>query len=333
MSNSKKQKINNNNEISKFKMPPFIYMAPIRGITEAGFRNIFNRYFGGCDAAISPFINPQRTSLFKEKHLTDILPENNPDFTVIPQILHSDPEDFLALASRLEDLGYQEINWNLGCPSPMVTKKHRGSGLLPHPDKIISLLDRIMPRLKAKLSIKTRLGYNNLDEGTYLFPQLNDFPLKEIILHARLGIQLYEGSTNLDAFAACQELSNHQLVFNGDIIDINTFLTLQKRFPEIDRWMLGRGLIANPTLANEIKGCSDTSEKKLKTIKQFHDAIYAYYEEILFGPSHLLGKMKQIWEYLILSFPKKHSYLKKIRKAKSKAKYEAILEELFINTP
>lgn len=308
---------------------PFIYMAPIRGITERGFRNLFHHHFGGCDAAVAPFINPQRASFFKEKHLVDILPENNPDLPVIPQLLHSEPQEFLALASRLEDLGYRELNWNLGCPAPQVAKKKRGSGLLSHPDRILSFLDKVMPRLQARLSIKTRLGYNTLEEGLYLFPRLNTFPLQEIILHARLGCQLYRGKTDLDGFSQCLELCKHPMVFNGDITDRNTFQSLQERFTTIDRWMLGRGLIANPTLALEIKGVPQNTTKKQQNIKAFHDAIYSYYEEILFGPSHLLGKMKQIWEHLIHSFPEKQHLLKKIHKAKSTAKYQRAMDELF----
>ena len=165
---------------------PFIYMAPLRGITDALFRRIYCRHFNGIDAAVAPFINPQRKSGLTDKLLADVLPEAD-NLKLIPQQLNSDGDDFLALAERLYDLGYREINWNLGCPVPMVAKKRRGSGLLPFPDQIVAFLDHVIPRLKSRLSLKIRLGYHDHQESLDLLPRLDCYPLSEIIIHARLG--------------------------------------------------------------------------------------------------------------------------------------------------
>ncbi len=307
----------------------YLYMAPIRGITDAAFRNLFHRHFGGCDAAIAPFINPQRYSNFKEKHLADLLPENNTSLPVVPQLLHTDTEDFLALAKRLEGLGYNHLNWNLGCPAPMVTKKNRGSGLLPYPDRIISFLETVLPSLQGSLSIKTRLGYENREELFSLLPLFDDLPLKEIIIHPRLGKQLYKGKCDLEGFTICRELSRHTLVYNGDITDIKTFGNLRQRFPETDRWMLGRGLLADPSLALKARDKHYNSDTYRNKLKDFHTDLYTHYRSILSGPSHILGKMKQIWAYLIDSFPEKQHLLKKIKKARWEDQYEAIMAELF----
>ena len=102
---------------------PFIYMAPLRGITDALFRRIYCNHFEGINAAVAPFINPQRKAGRTDKLLADVFPVNN-DLHLIPQLLNTDGDDFLALAQRLYDLGYNEINWNLGCPVPMVAKKN-----------------------------------------------------------------------------------------------------------------------------------------------------------------------------------------------------------------
>ncbi len=311
------------------KTEPFFYMAPIRGITEADFRNIFHHHFGGCDAAIAPFINPQRFANFKEKHLTDLLPKNNPLLPVVPQLLHTDADDFLALSDRLGDLGYEHVNWNLGCPAPTVTKKKRGSGLLPHTDTILSFMERVLPRLQGNLSIKTRLGYADRNELFTLLPLLNDFPLKEIIIHTRLGNQLYRGNTDLEGFSICQKLSRHTLVYNGDITDMESFRNLQNSFPEIQRWMLGRGLLSDPFLASTLKGIHTSSDTDRKRLKEFHHDLYTCYSTKLFGPSHILGRMKQIWAYLIHSFPDRQHLWKKIKKVRTEVQYEKVIEELF----
>lgn len=307
-----------------------IYLAPIRSVTDALFRNIFYNHFEGIDEAIAPFINPQTKSFFDDRMLSDVLPQNNTLKPVIPQLLHTSPEDFLALAERLADLGYSHINWNLGCPAPMVARKKRGSGLLPYTEEIISLLEKILPRLKIQLSIKTRLGYEKKDELLRLLPSLNDFPLKEIIIHTRLGKQLYQGETDPEVFSACREISNHTLVYNGDIYSLNTFRALVARFPETRRWMIGRGVLMNPFLAEEIKGAPiESATKRLERLYAFHEDLYEQYKNRLSGPGHLLGRLKQLWQYLSASFPAKEKSFKKIKKATSTDHYLDSVRQIF----
>lgn len=309
---------------------PFLYLAPIRGLTDALFRETFSRHFYGFDAAVAPFISPQKKSLYEDKMIRDVLPENNTVLPVVPQLLHTDPEDFLVLAHRLTGLGYTHINWNLGCPAPMVARKKRGSGLLPYPGEIVALLTKILPELTIELSIKTRLGFYDQSETRALLPQLNHFQLKEIIIHARLGKQLYKGTTDPDGFDICRQLSNHTLTYNGDINNIETFRMLDQRFPEINRWMLGRGALGNPFLAEEIKGYrQQTAAQRKMRLYNFHNELYSRYTERLAGPGHLLGRVKHLWLYLIASFPEKRKLLKKILKSNSLPGYRAVVEQLF----
>ena len=233
---------------------PFLYFAPLQGITDALYRRVFHRHFGGFDAAIAPFINPQRHCAAKEKWFADVLPENNSDLPVIPQLLNTDAEDFIALSTRLQDLGYDHINWNLGCPAPMIAGKRRGSGILPYPETIVALLEKVVPRLKARLSIKTRLGYHHPQEILTLLPMLEAFPLQEIIVHARLGKTDVQRTVDLEGFARCRSLTTHELVYNGDITTAAVFRDLQARLPWVNRWMLGRGVLADPFLALALCG-------------------------------------------------------------------------------
>lgn len=308
---------------------PFLYFAPIRGLTDALFRETLHAHFEGYDVAIAPFINPQKKSLYEDKMIADVLPSNNPQWPVIPQLLHNNAEDFLLLAKRLADLGYTHINWNLGCPAPMVARKKRGSGLLPYPDEILEILTKIMEKLPIKLSIKTRLGFYSTAETLGLLPHLDAFPLKELIIHARLGKQLYKGSTDPDSFETCLQHSTHEIVYNGDINDITTFRDLDARFPSVNRWMLGRGALANPFLAETIKGYPTQSlETRRERLHAFHDELFTRYEKRLAGPGHLLGRVKNLWGYLIASYPGKEKTLKKILKSRSTADYLSVVTPL-----
>lgn len=307
--------------------PATLILAPIRGITDCHFRSIFHAHFPGFDSALAPFINPQRCSNFHVKQLKDLLPEANTTLAVTPQLLHTNAEDFLFLAHRLQELGYQEINWNLGCPAPMVTKKKRGSGLLPYPDAILSFLDPVMEKLPIKLSIKTRLGLESPDELFHLLPLLDQYPLSEIIIHGRLGSQLYRGTTDRESFARCLGRTSHSIVYNGDITTKENFEELQQQFPQINRWMIGRGVLCNPFLAEAIKGKEPGDS--VRRLRGFHEELLSCYAELLSGQSHLLGRMKQLWVYLSVFFPPAQKTWKKIKKTKTKKQYLQVTEEIF----
>jgi len=309
---------------------PYLYLAPLRGITEVLFRNVFTRHFGGFDIAIAPFLNPQQQPSNKTKILRDVFPEVNQQLPVIPQLLNNHATDFLYLALRLEDLGYTRLNWNLGCPAPMVANKGRGSGLLPYPDDIIRLLDEVIPKLSATLSIKMRLGFREKSESIVLLPKFNDYPLDELIIHPRLGKQMYRGKTDPDGFADCLALTRHKVIYNGDITSVEVYRELAERFPEISSWMIGRGVLANPLLAEELKGdIEQDPEKRKKRIRAYHDDLCEAYKQQLSGPGHFLGKMKQLWLFLYLSFPGKEKVLKKIKKARTEQQFLDAVDEMF----
>ncbi len=303
-----------------------LVLAPIRGITDCHFRTLFHHHFPGFDSALAPFINPQRHSQFNAGQLKDVLPGANQELAVVPQLLHTNPEDFLFLASRLQELGYKEVNWNLGCPAPMVTRKHRGSGLLPFPDQILAFLDQVIPKLEIQLSIKTRLGYASNRELFDLLPQLDQYPLTEIIIHGRLGSQMYRGEIDKNGFEHCLQRSGHPIVYNGDITSKKIFDTLQQQFSTINKWMIGRGALANPFLPAEIKG--EVISDKQQRLQSFHDELYACYTELLDGPAHLMGRMKQLWIYLSASFPPQHRTWKLIKKCKTESRYQEIMKKL-----
>ncbi len=307
-----------------------ITLAPLRGITDIHFREVFARNFAGFNDALAPFISPQNHSVFPDKMLKDILPQGNAGLAVTPQLLHTKAEPFLVLARRLAELGYRHINWNLGCPAPQVAKKKRGSGLLPYPDEICALLDKIIPeleRISCALSIKMRLGYHSVEESEKLLPLLNNYPLKEVVLHPRLGKQLYRGGVDLAGFARSVELCRHPLVYNGDIVDAEGFFRLQKRFPTVQSWMIGRGAVANPFLAEEIRGGS--IEERKERLYIYHQELVQHYAEIFSGPGHLLSRMKLIWGYMIYSFPGQEKQLKKIQKSTTVERYQQAVEGIF----
>ena len=310
-------------------MKTILYLAPIQGITDTVYRNTFARYFDGFDRAITPFILATQSNRIRQSHLKDLLMEDNSGMCITPQILSNNPDHFILLARYLFELGYENINWNLGCPYPKVVKKKRGAGLLPHTERVKSFLEKTLPSIPNKLSIKTRLGYYQSDEIFPLLEIFNQYPLTEIIIHPRIGKQMFEGKTDLDTFEKCLFLCEHPLVYNGDIKDSHSFMLLSQRFKDIDRWMIGRGTIANPFLPAVIKSGRDTFSNKIDKIKLFHDELFHQYREILSGPSHIVERMKGFWFYFSQSFKNSKKILKKIHKTKRDDQYLEVVDRFF----
>jgi tRNA-dihydrouridine synthase len=308
-------------------LSPVLYCAPLRGVTDYIFRNSFEHHFGRFDYLLTPFIPTVKGLCVNPSHLRDVHMEHNDRSRVIPQIIGNNPSEFIVLARALHDMGYPVVNLNLGCPSPQITRKKRGSGLLPHVSYLTWFLDEVIPRMPCPLSIKTRLGYELDSDLQKLIPLFNQYPLHDIIIHARTGIQMYAGNVNLDAFEVCLSLSKHRIVYNGDITSLTFFEQLRQRFSTVNHWMIGRGVAADPFLLSAIR--SGTYTKEPLRIKEFHDDIYVRNSRILHGPAHLLGKMKELWSYLATSFPEHPHLQKKILKTSSLRHYDEVIARLF----
>ena len=306
-----------------------LYLAPLRGITDYIYRNTYSRHFDGFDAAITPFISTLKTIRAKPSHLKDVLPDNNAAMPIVPQIIGNKHENFIPLAIQLSDLGYKTVNWNLGCPFPMVAKKQRGSGLLPYPDKIDIFLEKTVPAIPNRLSIKVRLGRKTPNELFKLIPIFNRYPLQDIIIHPRTGAQMYAGEPDLDAFERCVDMTHHRIVYNGDITDLKSFKDLSIRFKTTNAWMIGRGAIINPFLPAIIKADNDSFNNHVETFRHFYEELFEEYQKVFSGPGHLLERMKGFWSYFSQAFKDGRKIRKKVHRTLKLQRYLEIVERFF----
>jgi len=299
----------------------------MRGITTMHYRQAFVRHFSGLDIEMAPFIPTVSSDKINPKLLKDVLPENNSGLPLIPQVIGNNADDFVQMNMALHELGYNEVNWNLGCPHKPIRKKKRGSGLLPFPDTVDSILDQVCERSPVKISVKVRLGVSDKTDLLKLIPVLNSYPLTEVIVHPRTAEQMYEGTVDLDAFAAAYGQIEHPVCYNGDIYSLPFFNTVKTRFPNIDRFMLGRGLLANPFLCEEIKTGNTKTENAVQRIAAFHDDLVSRYESVLHGDHPVLGKMKEFWTYQSLHLSNGKALFKKLKKAQRLSTYKEIVSE------
>ena len=244
------------------------YLAPMEGITGHIYRNSYEKYFHNIDKYFTPFIVPNQSVSLKTKELKDLLPQNNKGLNIVPQILTNDADGFILTANKLKQLGYEEINLNLGCPAGTVVSKKRGAGFLAYPEELDKFLDEIYKIDNMKISIKTRLGKERADEFYKLIEIYNKYPLEELIIHPRTREDFYGNTPNLEVFKDALKLSKHSICYNGDIFTLNSYNKIINEFTEVNN-------IVNITLNNGNETINFSIQKNIiqKTTNQYSFSI------------------------------------------------------------
>lgn len=307
-----------------------IYQAPLQGFTDFTFRNAIASVFGGVDKFFIPYLSFAKGRELKKSVLKDNLPENNWAKPVVPQVLFSDKTELIELVKTLSDMGYQEINLNLGCPYPMVTNRGRGAAWLQKPTELNEVLnDLFSADFRCSFSVKMRAGMIDPRESAEIFTVLNRYPVSEVIFHPRTANQMYDDRANPEWFAEARNTVRHPLVYNGDLCSVNDLQTLKELFPGQMVFMIGRGLLMNPALAAILKGEILSSGIRKEKLMEFHEQVFKAYEARLDGGGHLLQKMNQFWFYFSFAFDNQHKAMKLVKKASNLAKYHAAVAENF----
>lgn len=294
-----------------------IHFAPLQGYTEAPYRRIHNEICGGISAYYTPFIRLEHGQI-RKKDLREALPEQNEGINIIPQVIASDVSEFTPLAKRLIDLGHRHINVNMGCPFPLQTRLGRGSGLLPHTDSAIGILEaiqRLHEESQTEFSIKMRLGQESPEEAMTLLPHLNQTPLLNITMHPRVGRAQYKGELDMESFDRFYEGCQAPLIFNGLLTTPEEIHAIEERYPRLAGAMIGRGLLSRPTLASEYMQQQEMDPTEIRRLcLEMHRRLFAHYEQAIEGgESQLVQKMHSFWEYLEPLFS--HKAVKKILKS------------------
>ncbi|MDF2883613.1 MAG: dus1 [Clostridiaceae bacterium] len=298
----------------------------MEGLTGYIYRNAHNAFFNNIDKYFSPFIVANQNNNFKTRDLNDILPENNKGLVLIPQLLTNNAKDFIHTSKKIKQLGYNEINLNLGCPSGTVVSKNRGAGFLSKTEELNVFLEEIFSQTTTKISVKTRIGKDQPEEFYNLIEIFNKYPIEELIIHPRTQKDFYKNKPNLKIFKDALILSKNPVCYNGDIFTVKDYKKISTDFHGVETLMIGRGLLANPALISNIKNNTKLDKKLLK---DFHDKIYEDYKGILFGDRNVLFKMKELWFYMLPMFSDNAKYAKKIRKSERLYDYDEAVLSLF----
>lgn len=278
------------------------YFAPLEGITGYIFRNTHHAFYPGVDRYYAPFISPAKEGSMTPREKNDLTPEHNAGICVVPQVMTNKADLFIRAVQDLRELGYHEVNLNLGCPSGTVTAKGKGAGFLARPDELKQFFDKVFSCREIadmQISVKTRLGKNDPEEFRELLKIYNWYPISELTVHPRIQKDFYKGEVRMQYFDYAFLHSENPLVYNGDLCSIKDIADkkahidaimhpdgenergLMKTAGEIERnamqpdgeknekvtaMMLGRGLLKNPELIMRQKEAGERQQGKNDTV-------------------------------------------------------------------
>ena len=303
-----------------------IHFAPLQGYTDDVYRRIHHELIGGISTYYTPFVRMEGGGV-RSKDMRDIRPEFNEGVPVVPQIIVKSMKEFDYLVGIVEEKGYKEIDINMGCPFPMQAKHGRGSGLLAHTDIVQELAKAIQEKSHLSVSVKMRLGWEDKEEWKPVLDLLNNIPLKQITLHPRIGTQQYKGKVDMESFDAFYNTCKHPLIYNGDLTTIEDIHRIENSYPKLAGIMIGRGLLARPTLSAEYASEKEYSEAERRNLLHaMHDRLIAHYETTANSEAQIHSRMRLFWEYMETEIGRK--VYKKIMKAGNLKNYLAAVREV-----
>lgn len=304
-----------------------IFSAPLQGYTDRTWRNAHAATFtGNVDRYYAPFLRIEKGA-FRNRDLRDIDPDGNRDYNFVPQVIASPAEQFAKLIAKVSEMGYTEIDINMGCPFPPVTKRHCGAGILPYPDEAAEMLTCLEQYPDIRFSVKMRLGMNSTDEWRAMMPVIAGINPIHVTMHPRTASQQYGGEIDMQQFGEFYNNAPFPVVYNGDITTTATIDTLSQQYPRLKAIMVGRGLLINPSLSAHSDVIDDT---QLFKIKELHETLVRQYSAALCGEAHLLAKLKSLWEYFLMGYGDRKCR-KKILKSGSMGNYMAAVEAFWLS--
>lgn len=300
--------------------------APLDGITKVVFRRVWAAHFGGADRYFIPFFSPTDQHILTDRDRREIDPANNGGLPLVPQVMTCRAKDFLWAAEVVADMGYTEVNLNLGCPSGTVTAKGKGAGFLAKPEELDRFFDQMFSKVRMPVSVKTRLGIQEPEEFARLLEIYNRYPIACLTIHARVQKEKYRGPVHLDAFAQALAESRNPVCYNGDLRTAAEVEALSQRFPSVEAVMIGRGAVADPALLRKLRGGPAATKEELQAFTQdLYRAYQAFYGQV----GTAAQRMREVWFYLIHLFENADRLNKKLRRFKNPGEYESVEAAIF----
>ncbi len=299
-------------------------LAPMEGVTGHVFRRVHAGCFGALGRYYTPFLAPPRLgSAFGGRAREELDRANNEGLDVVPQLLTRDADEFVWASELLRDMGYAQVNLNLGCPSNIVVAKGKGSGALRDPEALGAFLSDVCARSALPVSVKTRLGLADPTEYARLLAVFCRLPLAELIVHPRVQKDRYAGPVRPGLYGDTLAAAPFPVAYNGDVFSPADYDVLVGAYPATRHVMLGRGVLANPALPRMLAGGAALTREELA---DFHGGLYGAYRAEMGDKA--VFRMKEWWSYASSCFCEPGRVYRQVREVRTARDYEAAVERV-----
>ena len=302
------------------------YFAPMEGLTDSVYRKAHHTYFSGVTRYYMPFLSPTIHRALTPRETRELPTADSVSFAAVPQILTKVADDFLWAAGQCADLGYTEVNLNLGCPSGTVTAKGKGAGMLRDLQALDRFLDEIFTASPLPISVKTRLGFESSEEFPAILEVLNRYPILELTLHPRVRKAFYKGDVDMDAFRYCLANSKAPVCYNGNLCTMAQIEAFRQEYPQVQSIMIGRGLIGDP-------GLLDSNGTTPEALEAFMDTLAQEYEEVFGSARNAMFRLKENWRHLLCRFENSEKLGKQLMKTTDISQYRQLVSQIIHTLP
>lgn len=230
---------------------PFLILAPMEGVTDLAFRQVVAKA-GRPDLFYTEFTNVSSYASEKGRHnALERLAIVESDKPIIAQIWGKNPDHFSELSGALESLGFAGVDLNFGCPDKHVNKAGGGAAMIKTPELAVDCYRKVKAATSLPVSIKTRLGFSFVDEYKTWLPTLLAEHPAALTVHLRTRKEMSKVPAHYELIPEILKMRAEispetKLIINGDIKDRAAALALHAKHPEIDGFMIGRGVFSNP---------------------------------------------------------------------------------------
>ncbi|MBA3721489.1 MAG: tRNA dihydrouridine synthase DusB [Parachlamydiaceae bacterium] len=316
-------------QLGNILLPSNVFYAPLAGCSDFPFRKMSAKYRPGlmyCEMVKMDALIRHDAGTY---HILDYSPDMHP---IGGQLCGSKPQLAGKAARILEDLGFDVIDLNCGCPVDKVTKDGSGSGMLKTPELIGDVIANIVANVKVPVTVKIRAGW---DEENIVAAQIVKIAekagAKAICIHARTRQQGYKGPANWDHIKACkQEAKTIKVIGNGDVLDgpsAEKMLT----YTGCDAVLVARGTLGQPWIVEDILRYFEGLPAQTRTLEDCRQALYQHF---LFTKSYqhdqkVCVDMRRVGCWYL----KKSAGTRQFRELISKAGNMKVIEDLILNFP